>query len=83
MFSYKKNSLTPYLVKTILGDMIMIWNDANSDDDANTKGIIQINETKLPLGKSVSQSGDQNSSWIMNLEENYCRNHEYQDSNDR
>ena len=31
---------------------------------------------QLPLRKSLSQSSDQNSSWIMNLEENSCRNHE-------
>ena len=33
------------------------------------------NETKLPLWKSLSQSGDQNSSWIMNLEEHSPRSH--------
>ena len=32
--------------------------------------------------KSLSQSGDQKSSRIMNLQENSCRNHDYQDSND-
>ena len=38
----------------------------------NTKKTIQ-NETMLPLKKSI---GDQKSSWIMNLEENFSKNHE-------
>ena len=33
-------------------------------------------ETKLPLRKFIKSIDDQKSSWIMNLEENSCRNHE-------
>ena len=33
-------------------------------------------ETKLPLRKIIKSIDDQKSSWIMNLEENSCRNHE-------
>ena len=34
------------------------------------------NETKLSLRKSLNQKVIKKSSWIMNLEENSCRNHE-------
>ena len=66
----------------------MIIPSLDGNRSLNTKETLQ-NETTLPLRKSLSQK----SSWIVNLEEKFCRNHEsawgktnrnheYQDSND-
>ena len=66
----------------------MIIPSLDGNRSLNTKETLQ-NETTLPLRKSLSQK----SSWIVNLEKKFCRNHEsawgktnrnheYQDSND-